>query len=546
LSIDNVNWSQTLVDSPFSNVPTLWVPGDSISGTIYVASTACAAPTGTVTVTYLGTGKGGADFADNLVVTETLNGAGPYPGGTTFAIQGNTSNAITITVTYPYGSTTSGDSTNEDMTQQVDGLAAVVNLACTDPTAPVPPIPSASSSPGASPGASTGTGSGGTTQTIALPAAPTVPAGTAPVTSSPGSGAAWVINDPNSTVTAYDSTADIYPIGTGKVSILPPKMQVSVPSTVSPGESMDFAGTGFNPGDTLTVVGPDGRQQTITVGPDGSISGSLTIPDSFAPGSYTVTITDPTTGMSTTVPVTVVADGSTSGNASTLTPAPSVTISQQGIPGSSLAVVGSNYPPNSTVTIVIPGSDPGDPGTTIDMAVDALGSIHGSIPLPSGLAPGDYTLIVTNPAGPTSTPVTVTVLNPDGSTPSSSPTPTLGGGTGSSTSSPSSSPAPSGSPTSGGGTGDPSAHPTTTPSGSGSPGPSGGPGPSDGPTSSPASCPAAPAPVANNDATETASVASILIAGEPTPGGSIQVAGTGFAPGATATVTINMPGVCPQ
>lgn len=288
-------WAQNLSTSPFTGAPSLWVPGDQATGTIYVRTDACTQATGTASVSYLGTGTNGAELAEALVVTETLNGFGPVPSGSTFSITGGTINRLDVTIAFPYGSATSSDNPTQD--DVVQGLAVTVTLTCPD----------------------------GSETTITPTPSP------APTTTDP-----WV-----------DQAGD------GKVQAAAPALGFEVNATSAAGGMVAFRATNLLPGSEITVTGPDGASYPFTVGPDGIVEDSIPLPTGLAPGLYNLSLYDPVSARATTAPFPL---GDTANPV--LVPAPTLTVASPVQAGSPATVLAANLTPGSTVSVVGPDGQP--------------------------------------------------------------------------------------------------------------------------------------------------------------------------------------------
>ncbi|MCL1899388.1 MAG: hypothetical protein FWG11_02510 [Promicromonosporaceae bacterium] len=173
-------WAQNLSTSPFSSMPAKWVPGDSAAGTLYVVSAACTGVTGTIAVTYQGTGQ---DLAQVLSLTASLDGYGPEPIGSTFAITGNEIHRIDLTATLPFG--TEASTGNQSQGEVLANLTVVVTLSCPD-----------------------GSEITSSADPSTLSLAPQAPAGVAPWEDSAGSGhATWVSGPPTPPPSASPSAS---------------------------------------------------------------------------------------------------------------------------------------------------------------------------------------------------------------------------------------------------------------------------------------------------------------------------------------------------
>lgn len=124
-------YATDLPQSPWTDAPDQWVPGDAAHATVYVLTRACTLSTGSIAVAYSGADANGYEFADALQFSVTLNGQGPVPTGSTFQITGNTINELQVTALFPFGDDVNL-SANETQADIVAGLTLIVTLECAE------------------------------------------------------------------------------------------------------------------------------------------------------------------------------------------------------------------------------------------------------------------------------------------------------------------------------------------------------------------------------------------------------------------------------
>jgi len=133
LSVDGVHWSNPLTDSPFPSDLT-WVPGDSVTGSLWVRTT-CDAASG------LATWQLDPDtppiWANDLVVRTRANGSewsdaasfSDCTATTEFTVTAGSPIRLDMEIKFPYGDA-SAISVNDSQARIVDVDNAVITLAC--------------------------------------------------------------------------------------------------------------------------------------------------------------------------------------------------------------------------------------------------------------------------------------------------------------------------------------------------------------------------------------------------------------------------------
>jgi hypothetical protein len=197
----------------------------------------------------------------------------------------------------------------------------------------------------------------------------------------------------NYTITAGDVTGYTHSVAGSPATVTSgTTADVTVTYTSVTGTLIVKVISGNPPSGNLTVSGPDGYFRSITVS-----SVSLTVPA----GSYTVTGTPYNSNSITYSPtppadtVDVAVAGTTEVDIAFLPPAPTATSlsPNYGIPGSSCAVVGTNFI-NDANTVVNFGSTQITPSLAFGTVVQ--------FNIPSSAAPGDYPVSVTTSGGTSS------------------------------------------------------------------------------------------------------------------------------------------------
>ncbi|MCA9834554.1 MAG: hypothetical protein KC435_11430 [Thermomicrobiales bacterium] len=164
------------------------------------------------------------------------------------------------------------------------------------------------------------------------------------------------------------------------------------PASGKAGTTTTLAGSGFQPGETVTIRwgGSSGAVlRTVSAGTDGRFSVSITVPVTSAVQSYAVYVSAPSGQVgSTSFAVTQLADVSVSPSSS------------QGQAGKSYTLSGEGFLPGQQVTVRW------DSATGTQLAVltpTSTGSINGSITIPAIAIKGTYTLYVASTSGQATT-----------------------------------------------------------------------------------------------------------------------------------------------
>ncbi|MDR0483467.1 MAG: DUF11 domain-containing protein, partial [Cellulomonadaceae bacterium] len=336
-----------------------WVPGDSATATLYLKTETCTAATGNATVTFNNTSGTGSEFANSLVFTESLDGGASTNAGSNFTIPGNTVHQLVVTATFPYGDAAT-QSTNVTMDEIASALAVLVTLSCTDENE---------------------------TDTTATPD-----------TNEPTTPGEWLPPTGDNVGSFTDDS------GTGSIQPQVPRLSTGVN-----GNTLSYTGSGFPPGDSVTITVPDGNGGTVvcppdpqTVSSDGTISGTCDITN-LAPGTYTLTATDTTANTNTSAPFVKsdVAEDPAS--------KPTITITPDG--DGNLNVNVSNFPPDTDVIVTGPGGD------QITIHTDSTGQGSGTLTIPPDLPPGDYKVTATEDGQDNPSVITIVTVPDDPSNP---------------------------------------------------------------------------------------------------------------------------------
>ncbi|WP_130451553.1 SdrD B-like domain-containing protein [Zhihengliuella halotolerans] len=193
------------------------------------------------------------------------------------------------------------------------------------------------------------------------------------------------------TVEAVDSEGNE---GSADLEVLDPAAGVMTltpnPAAVEPGETTEISGTGFTPGEDITVelLDAEGNPVTEVVTPadeNGEILTDLVVPEDAVPGpDYVVEATDPATEQSIDAPFEVLEPG---------TAEPMVTVDPTAVePGESTEVSGENFAPNDQVEIQLVDPEGNPVGEPVTVPTDENGDFVGELPVPEGTEPGDYTV----------------------------------------------------------------------------------------------------------------------------------------------------------
>lgn len=197
---------------------------------------------------------------------------------------------------------------------------------------------------------------------------------------------------------------DVPTAGEGLAPVLDPYLDCRVPvptlgdtTSVARGATLPVTGTGFTPGEEFVVSAGSGLETEVTAEGDGSITGEIEIPAATELGSYSLTATDPVTGLVATWDFEV----------TDVTPTPTVTVTiteTATVPG-----------PTVTVTETVPGP-------TVTETVTAPPEPAPTVTVTTTPAPGQtVTVTAAPPAGSWSTGGTSRGSTSTGTTPSRGP-----------------------------------------------------------------------------------------------------------------------------
>lgn len=348
---------------------------------------------GTTTIT-------GSGFTPNSTVTVQLTTDGTTPSGaavtTTSDANGNISVPLPVAASTPPGGYTVVATDSAGLTASTPlTVTAAPTLAPDRPTVPAG-------------GTVTVTGTG-YTPNGQVTVTTTPPGGGTPTTQTVTADGSGDITFPFATTpgqtlgaygfTAVDQTTSASASTTVTVTAAP---TVNAPPVADAGTTVTIPGTGFTPGQPVHVVVTDPANGTVldgTVTPDssGNISVPVPLPAGATPGTYTVTATD------------------TSGAAATDTFAvvnPAIDAPASTTPGQTVTVTGTGYLPGEPVTFTL--TDPSDAavGTPVTVTAGADGSVTASVPVPSGSAPGVYTVTGTGQTSGAAATDTIAVVDP--------------------------------------------------------------------------------------------------------------------------------------
>ncbi|PZR52140.1 hypothetical protein DNL40_13070 [Xylanimonas oleitrophica] len=219
------------------------------------------------------------------------------------------------------------------------------------------------------------------------------------------------------TVPADTVPGDLTVVGTDEATGTPAEAPLTVvavagepvitvdPAEVAPGECTVVAGSGFGPGEAVTVqltdaVGePVGEPVTVTADASGSFSVEVCVPADAAPGDYTVVAEDES-GSTAEENLVVVAAAIS----------PELTVDPgQVAQGGTVTVSGSGYTPDSTVTVQLTDAAGEPVGAPVTVTTDADGAFTTPLVVPADTTPGDLTVVGTDDATgtPAEAPLTV-------------------------------------------------------------------------------------------------------------------------------------------
>ncbi len=321
----------------------------------------------------------GNGFAPGESVTVTLpakDGVGPVElGGITTDGDGTFSTPLMVPATYPLGSVTItgvGDESNTPASAQVSVVPAGPAALSASPVSVV---------------------QGGTTQIsgtnfqagenvhLTLPAAaPAAESAVDATADSAGNFTATLTVPQNHPVGAsfpVNATGDQGSAASTDLAITKGTWNTAItatPATAPQGSTTTVSGTGFTPGESVTVslpakdgVGPVNATDVL-VGGDGSFSTALTVPSDYPLGSVDISASGPVSDTPAATTLNIVAAGPAS-----LSAAPA-TVPQGGIS----QVSGTNFKAGENVTITLPSSAPAA-AVTVNATANSAGNF--SIPL---------------------------------------------------------------------------------------------------------------------------------------------------------------------
>jgi hypothetical protein len=169
------------------------------------------------------------------------------------------------------------------------------------------------------------------------------------------------------------------------------------PSILRPGGTVVATGSGFVPGTTVHVSVTIPRQNAstvtlskdVTAGDHGAFTVSLTLPTKTSPGVYAVAAHDAVGNFNASTKLTA-----------TLKPVIAV-LPNSILPGQSVAVNGSGFAANTTVTltVVIPLYGGGNHTASQNVQTDSVGNFSTHLSIPGQAAAGAVTIVATGPNG---------------------------------------------------------------------------------------------------------------------------------------------------
>ncbi|WP_146252030.1 choice-of-anchor G family protein [Xylanimonas oleitrophica] len=174
------------------------------------------------------------------------------------------------------------------------------------------------------------------------------------------------------------------------------------PGTVPAGGTTTAEGTGFTPGESVTVQltdpegNPVGEPVTAIAGPDGSFTADVPVPADAAPGDHTVIATDNT--------------GATSEAPLQITAAPSLVVDPAQVPaGGATTVNGEGFTPGEPVTVQLTDAAGQRVGEPVTVVTGADGTFSTDLSVPDDATPGQHAVEATDLTGASATtPLTVT------------------------------------------------------------------------------------------------------------------------------------------
>lgn len=193
-----------------------------------------------------------------------------------------------------------------------------------------------------------------------------------------------------------------------------PTMEVTPSGAVDPGTTLSLSGSGFAPGEsvTLTLSTVPETVVTATASGDGSITAQLTVPAGTAAGLYSLVAL----GVESAVPVTATVEVQEVVPEPTYSPAVSLSKSSASV-GETVTVTGDGFAPNDAVTMTL-HSTPIPLGTA---TADAHGILSATFTVPSADL-GSHTVVVAGAVSGEAPGVAFQVVSADSPDPTDPPT----------------------------------------------------------------------------------------------------------------------------
>ncbi|GAA4912870.1 choice-of-anchor G family protein [Nesterenkonia rhizosphaerae] len=197
------------------------------------------------------------------------------------------------------------------------------------------------------------------------------------------------------------------------------------PTNPAPGEEIIIDGENFDPelGEVEVIIEDEDGNRTpigrLPVDEDGNINGPVTIPEDTEPGDYTVIITDPETGDPVAeAPITVIppdwADPDPVDPDEPELRDPVIGIEPGEVePGQSIIIGGGNWTPGTEVAVQITDGAGNPVGDPVVITVDENGLIIGTVTVPEGTEPGQYTVVASDGERTATAPLTVVPTTDD-------------------------------------------------------------------------------------------------------------------------------------
>ncbi|MGG7466613.1 beta strand repeat-containing protein, partial [Plantibacter sp. YIM 135347] len=312
----------------------------------------------------------GTGFAPSETVTVSIPGADPVT--TTSTAEGTIS--VALPVPADYASTTAVVTATGAVsdTPATTNLAVniVYNTAITvDPTTVVPGTSTVVTGTGYAPNE---------TVTVSIP-------GASPVTVQTNETGGFTVSLP---IPADYVPGPVTVTAVGNVSDTPAETDITVvyttaitvtPTTTGPGTTLQVSGSGFAPGETVTVSVPDGTPVTATANETGGFVVDLPLASNQPAGPVTVTATGsisntPAEGNATVVYTTAIVATPASVN-----------------PGETTQISGAGFAPGETVSVSIPDLP------AVTAVVGADGTFTVPLPIPSDYPDGTVTVTASGP-----------------------------------------------------------------------------------------------------------------------------------------------------